>query len=211
MQEEKEEIKLNKVGYKNVAGIDEAGRGPLAGPVVASCVLITNWNINEEILFSVKDSKKLSEKKREYIFDTIQDIPSIAFSVAIIDEKKIDEINIFNATKLAMVEAAKNLSSKHPLDMLLIDGNATIDYHVEQKAIVKADEKIFSCSLASIIAKVTRDRMMYEYAKKYPQYQFEKHKGYGTKNHMDAIKKYGPCEIHRKTFNPVSYYFQTIR
>lgn len=209
--DEREEVKLNKEGYKNVAGIDEAGRGPLAGPVVAACALITNWNIDEKILLAVKDSKKLSEKKREYIFEAIQEIPSIVFDVGIINEKEIDEINIFNATKMAMVEAAKKLSHKHQLDILLIDGNATIDYDIKQKAIVKADEKIFSCSLASIVAKVTRDRIMYEYAKQYPQYQFEKHKGYGTKIHIEAIKKYGPCEIHRKTFAPVSYYFETIK
>jgi len=204
----REEIKLNKKGYNYVAGIDEAGRGPLAGPVVASAVLVADWNINKSLFLEVKDSKKLSEKKREYLFEIITAIPQIKWGIGIIDEKKIDEVNIFQATKLAMAEAAKDLTTKHPLDILIIDGNATIDFPLEQKAIIKADDKIFSCSLASIIAKVTRDRMMYEYAKKYPQYQFERHKGYGTKIHIEAIKKFGPCEIHRKTFNPVSYYYQ---
>jgi ribonuclease HII len=205
---EREEIKLNKKGYNFVAGIDEAGRGPLAGPVVASAVLVADWDINKSLFLEVKDSKKLSEKKRGYLFEIITAIPQIKWGIGIIDEKKIDEVNIFQATKLAMAEAARDLTTKHPLDILIIDGNATIDFPLEQKAIIKADDKIFSCSLASIIAKVTRDRMMYEYAKKYPQYQFEKHKGYGTKIHIEAIKKFGPCEIHRKTFNPVSYYYQ---
>ncbi|MFA5080418.1 MAG: ribonuclease HII [Candidatus Paceibacterota bacterium] len=204
---EREEIKLNKKGYKSVAGIDEAGRGPLAGPVVASAVLITNWNFNKELLSGIKDSKKLSEKKREYLFEIIIATKQIKWGIGIIDEKKIDEVNIFQATKLAMAKAVENLSSKQRPDFLIIDGNSTINFKVEQKAIVKADDKIFSCSTASIIAKVTRDRMMYEYAKKYPEYQFEKHKGYGTKIHMEAIKKFGPCDIHRKTFNPISYYF----
>jgi len=204
----REEIKLNKSGYKYVAGIDEAGRGPLAGPVVAACALVINWNIDKEILNSVKDSKKLSEKKREYIFESVKDLPSIKWGIGIINEKKIDEINILNATKLAMAEAARDLTSKHPIDMLIIDGNALIDFPLEQRAIVKADDKIFSCSLASIIAKVTRDRIMHEYGRQYPQYQFEKHKGYGTKIHMQAIKQHGPCEIHRKTFAPISYYYQ---
>lgn len=205
---EREEIKLNKKGYSFVAGIDEAGRGPLAGPVVASAVLVADWDINKSLFLEVKDSKKLSEKKREYLFEIITAIPQIKWGIGIIDEKKIDEVNIFQATKLAMAEAARDLTTKHPLDILIIDGNTTIDFPLEQKAIIKADDKIFSCSLASIIAKVTRDRMMYEYAKKYPQYQFERHKGYGTKIHIEAIKKFGPCEIHRKTFNPVSYYYQ---
>ncbi|MFA6252520.1 MAG: ribonuclease HII [Candidatus Paceibacterota bacterium] len=202
-----EELKLNKAGYNHVAGIDEAGRGPLAGPVVAACALITDWDIDKVILNSVKDSKKLSEKKREYIFEYIKDLPSIKWGIGIVNEKKIDEINILNATKLAMAESARDLASKHPIDILIIDGNSLIDFPLEQRAIIKADDKIFSCSLASIIAKVTRDRIMYAYASEYPQYQFEKHKGYGTKIHINAIKQYGPCEIHRKTFNPISYYF----
>ncbi|MDD5639785.1 MAG: ribonuclease HII [Candidatus Pacebacteria bacterium] len=205
-----EEIKLNKKGYKAVAGIDEAGRGPLAGPVVASAVLITDWNFNKELLLNIKDSKKLSEKKREYLFEIILATEQIKWGIGIINEKKIDEVNIFQATKLAMIEAIENLKIKKCPDFLIIDGNSTINFKTKQKAIVKADDKVFSCSTASIIAKVTRDRIMCEYAKKYPEYQFEKHKGYGTKIHIEAIKKFGPCNIHRKTFKPISYYFQEL-
>ncbi|MFA6348323.1 MAG: ribonuclease HII [Candidatus Paceibacterota bacterium] len=205
---EREEEKLNKKGYKFVAGIDEAGRGPLAGPVVASVVLITDWNLPEELLLGIKDSKKLSEKKREYLFEIITITKQIKWGIGIVDEKEIDKINIFQATKQAMIKAVIDLKLRQHPDFLIIDGNSTIDLDIRQKAIIKADDKVFSCSTASIIAKVTRDRMMYEYAKIYPQYQFEKHKGYGTKIHIDAIKKFGPCEIHRKTFSPISYYYQ---
>jgi ribonuclease HII len=199
--EERMEKLLNVKGYRNVAGIDEAGRGPLAGPVVACAVIIKNWDIDIELLKNVKDSKKISEKKREFLYEKIIKSSHIEWGIGIVDEKMIDQINIFQATKLAMIDAVKNLSSK--ADFLIIDGNATIDYPITQKAVIKADDKIFSCSTASIIAKVSRDRMMYEYAKIYPQYGFEKHKGYGTKAHIDAIQNFGPCPIHRRTFNPI--------
>jgi len=203
---EKIEKLLNQKGFKSVAGIDEAGRGPLSGPVVASAVSIIDWNMDEEILIGVKDSKKLSEKKRDYLYGMIVESPYIKWGLGIIDEKLIDKVNIFEATKLAMIEAVNDLSKKIVPDFLIIDGNATIDYDVRQKAVIKGDDKIFSCSLASIIAKVSRDKMMYEYAKMYPQYGFEKHKGYGTKTHIDAIRNFGPCPIHRRTFNPVSLF-----
>ncbi|MDD4410017.1 MAG: ribonuclease HII [Candidatus Pacebacteria bacterium] len=203
---EKIEKLLNQKGFRNVAGIDEAGRGPLAGPVVASAVIITDWDMDKEILTGAKDSKKLSEKKRDYLFGMIMESSCIEWGLGIVDEKMIDKINIFEATKSAMIEAVDDLSKKIVPDFLIIDGNATINYDVRQKAVIKGDDKIFSCSIASIIAKVSRDRMMYEYAKTYPQYGFEKHKGYGTKFHIDAIRNFGPCPIHRRTFNPVSLF-----
>lgn len=203
MEDIKTEKLLNQKGFKNVAGIDEAGRGPLAGPVVASAVIIVDWNLDRELLEGVKDSKKLSEKKREFLYEKIKETKQIEWGIGIIDEKVIDKVNIFQAAKLAMIEAVKNLDKRLKVDFLIIDGNATIDYPISQEAVIKADDKVFSCSVASIIAKVSRDRMMYEYAKKYPQYGFEKHKGYGTQMHINALQNFGACPIHRRSFNPV--------
>lgn len=203
---ERVEKLLNAKGFKNVAGIDEAGRGPLAGPVVASAVIVTDWVMDIDIINDTKDSKKISEKKRKIIFDKIMLSPHIKWGIGIVDEKIIDKINIFEATKLAMQEAVKDLEKTMKPDFLIIDGNATIDYPITQKAVIKGDDKIFSCSLASIIAKVSRDALMYKYAETYPEYGFEKHKGYGTKIHIDAIQKFGPCSIHRRTFNPVTLF-----
>ena len=197
---------LNEKGFKSVAGIDEAGRGPLAGPVVACAALILDWKEQNEVIRKIKDSKKLSEKRRIEIVEKLHNYNFAKWGIGIVNEKVIDEINIFQATKLAMVEAVKDLSNSITPDFLIIDGNTTIDYEVRQKAVVGADNKITSCSLASIIAKVTRDNMMYEYAKQYPRYGFEKHKGYGTKIHIEAIQQFGPCPIHRRTFNPVSLF-----
>jgi ribonuclease HII len=197
---------LNGKGYANVAGIDEAGRGPLAGPVVASAVIVTDWDMDISILEGVKDSKKISEKKRKILFEKIRECPQIRWGVGIVNEKIIDKINIFEATKLAMQSAVKDLSRSLQPDFLVIDGNTLIDYPIAQKAVIKADNSVFSCSAASIIAKVSRDELMLKYAEIYPNYGFEKHKGYGTKFHIDAIQQFGPCEIHRKTFNPVSLF-----
>ena len=193
-----EEKKLWKKGYKFVAGIDEAGRGPLAGPVVAAAVIL-----NGKILKQIKDSKKLSEKQREEIFKKIKNCPEILWGIGIVSEKVIDKINILEATKLAMQKAVKNLNS----DFILIDGNFKINSEIPQKSIIKGDQKVFSISAASIIAKVTRDRLMQKYHKKYPQYGFDKHKGYGTKKHFEALEKFGACKIHRKTFYPVDKLF----
>ncbi|BFT94627.1 MAG: ribonuclease HII [Minisyncoccus archaeiphilus] len=206
LPEERVELLLNAKGFKFVTGVDEAGRGPLAGPVVACAATVLDWNMDEEVLKWVKDSKKLSEKRRDFLYEKVKDCQEIRWGIGIVDEKKIDEINIFQAAKMAMVEAVNDLSKKVIPDFLIIDGNTTINYKVRQKAVIKGDSKIFSCSLASIIAKVTRDKIMYDYVKQYPHYGFEKHKGYGTKAHIDAIQAFGPCPIHRRTFNPVSLF-----
>lgn len=179
---------------KIVAGIDEAGRGPLAGPVVCACVIMPLTR--ENIIDGINDSKKLSEKKRELLFDKIIE-KAISYSIIEIDEKTIDEINILNATKLGMKKALENLKVKP--DVVLIDA-VKIDTNILQENIIKGDAKSYNIAAASILAKVYRDRLMVEISKKYPEYGFEKHKGYGTKVHVEALKKYGKCEIHRNTF-----------
>ncbi len=213
----REEKKLWKKGIKRVVCLDEAGRGPLAGPVVAAAVMINpkkfreKWRLNFRY---VKDSKKLSSKKREEIFEILKKDKKIEWGIGKVSERVIDKINIFEATKLAMKRALKNLekklqrtvlckSKKRLVDFLILDGNFKLDLEIPQKPIVKGDEKVFSCALASILAKVKRDKIMEKYAKKFPKYHFEKHKGYPTKLHLRMLKKYGPCKIHRKSFLPV--------
>ncbi|MFA5087104.1 MAG: ribonuclease HII [Candidatus Paceibacterota bacterium] len=201
------EKKLWKQGYKLVAGIDEAGRGPLAGPVVAGAVLVLSDNLGKELFALIKDSKQLSEKQRQAAYDMLIKEPNIIFGIGKVNEKEIDKINIFQATKLAMKKAVDDLikkTNKHP-DCLIIDGKHKINMDVEQKPIIKADTKIFSCSAASIIAKVTRDKLMDKFHKQYPEYGFAQHKGYGTKLHFAMLKKHGACKIHRKTFAPIKY------
>jgi len=199
------EKKLWRQGYKIIVGIDEAGRGPLAGPVVAGAVAIIDKKINKNIFSLIKDSKKLSEKQREKAYQAILEQSWLAFGVGKVSEKIIDKINIFEATKLAMIKAVANLEKKIKIspDYLILDGNQKINLPIKQQAIVKADAKIFSCSASSIVAKVTRDRLMCQFDKKYPIYGFAKHKGYGTKDHIRAIKKNGPCFIHRFSFAPI--------
>ena len=181
-------------GYKVVCGIDEAGRGPLAGPVHAAAVILP---IGLEIE-GLNDSKKLSEKKREQLFDVICE-KAIDYSIGVATEKEIDEINILNATFLAMHRAVEGLKIKP--DYALIDGNRypKIPF-VTEETVVKGDAKSMSIAAASILAKVSRDRFMLEKAKEYPEYCFEKHKGYGTKVHYEAIKEFGPSPMHRLTF-----------
>lgn len=188
-----EENAISK-GFKTICGIDEAGRGPLAGPVYAAAVILP---LGLEIT-GLNDSKKLSEKKREELFDVICE-KAVDFSIGIADEKEIDEINILNATFLAMKRAVDGLKIKP--DYALIDGNRYPRIGgVTEETIVKGDGKSMSVAAASILAKVSRDRYMLEIAEKYPQYCFEKHKGYGTKLHYEMLEKYGISPVHRKSF-----------
>lgn len=181
-------------GYELICGVDEAGRGPLAGPVYAAAVILPKGHIVE----GVNDSKKLSEKKRELLFDKIID-ECVCYSIGTASEKEIDEINILQATYLAMKRAVDGLEIVPQL--ALIDGNRIPPLNAsDAKAIVKGDAKSASIACASILAKVSRDRYMLKMAEKYPEYQFEKHKGYGTKLHYEMIEQFGICEIHRKTF-----------
>lgn len=181
-------------GYELICGVDEAGRGPLAGPVYAAAVILPKGHIVE----GINDSKKLSEKKRELLFDKIID-ECVCYSIGTASEKEIDEINILQATYLAMKRAVDGLEIVPQL--ALIDGNRIPPLTAsDAKAIVKGDAKSASIACASILAKVSRDRYMLKMAEKYPEYQFEKHKGYGTKLHYEMIEQFGICEIHRKTF-----------
>lgn len=198
----REERKLWKKGVGFVVGIDEAGRGPLAGPVIACAITVPEFLISNFKFLNIRDSKKLSAKQREEIYELLKKNPEVEWGIGRVSEKVIDRINILEATKLAMKRAVKNLEKKCPrVEHLLIDGNFGIDLDINQKAIIKGDQKVFSCAVASIIAKVSRDRMMIKYHKRYPEYGFNKHKGYGTQFHRDVIKKCGFCDIHRKTFH----------
>lgn len=178
-----------------IAGIDEAGRGPLAGPVTAAAVILSPGFFCKQL----KDSKKLSHQQREDLFEVIKE-NSFAYSVVNIAQDKIDLINIRQATLLAMRQAATEVLAKVKSAYFLIDGNMALGEAYLSEAIVKGDDKLACISAASILAKVTRDRLMQEYDTTYPQYGFAKHKGYPTKDHLALIKQYGPCEIHRKTF-----------
>ena len=180
-------------GDKIICGVDEAGRGPLAGPVYAAAVILEKGQTIE----GVNDSKKLSEKKRELLFDKIIN-ECKDYSIGTASEKEIDELNILQATFLAMKRAVDGLSVKP--DCALVDGNQIPNLDCDVTTVVKGDAKSESIAAASILAKVSRDRYMLEMAEKYPQYGFEKHKGYGTKLHYEMIEKYGICDIHRKTF-----------
>ena len=180
-------------GYKVICGVDEAGRGPLAGPVFAAAVILPEGHIIE----GVNDSKKLSEKKRDLLYDKIID-ECICYSVGTASEKEIDEINILQATFLAMKRAVDGLEIKP--DLALVDGNRMPPLDIDAQTIVKGDGKSASIAAASIIAKVSRDRYMLELAEKYPQYEFERHKGYPTKLHYEKIAEYGISDIHRKSF-----------
>ena len=187
------DISQKNESVKIICGVDEAGRGPLAGPVVAAaCILPDNFYLEE-----LNDSKKLTEKKREKIFDIIIK-NALDFSVAMASVEEIEEINILNAAMLAMKRAIDGLEIKP--DLALIDGNTSRGFSLPTKTVVGGDAKSPSIAAASILAKVTRDRMCYEFDKQFPEYGFAKHKGYGTKVHMEAIKKYGVTPIHRRSF-----------
>lgn len=189
----KYETEAQSEGYKSVCGVDEAGRGPLAGPVCAAAVILPQ----KLVIDGVNDSKKLSEKKREKLFDEITE-KAVAYSIAFATVDEIEEMNILNATMLAMKRAVGGL--KTPADFAMIDGNRLPELDIPCRYIVKGDAKSMSIACASILAKVTRDRLLYEYDKAYPLYGFAKHKGYGTKEHREAILKYGPTDIHRLSF-----------
>ena len=199
----KTEKKLFNHGYNFIASVDEAGRGPLAGPVVAACVLIdSKFKINNDELKLITDSKKLSSKKREKLFKVIKE-NVIAVEIGVVNNKKIDQLNILQASFLAMKKAVLGLNKK--VDFVLVDGKFKIpNFSINQAAIIKGDANVFSIAAASIIAKVSRDWLMKEYDKKYPEYLFAKHKGYGTKLHLEKIKEFGPSPIHRLSFAPFS-------
>ncbi len=200
---EAEELRLEKMleyekelyskGYEYICGIDEAGRGPLCGPVVAAAVILKKGDKIE----GVNDSKKLSEKKREKLFEEIKE-RAVAYSVGIVDEKTIDEINILEATRLAMKKAVEGLTTK--AEYALVDAEKKVPIDIPYMPIIKGDALSESIAAASIIAKVTRDRMIVELDSKYPEYNFAKNKGYGTKQHTDAIKEHGLCPAHRRSF-----------
>lgn len=192
------ETELYNNGINFIAGIDEVGRGPLVGPVVTAAVILPKDFYDERI----NDSKKLTEKKRELLYDVIME-NAISVGIGISTEDVIDEINILNATKRAMLEAVNNLSVKP--EHLLIDA-VKLNTDIPQTSIIKGDAKSESIAAASIIAKVTRDRMMVELDKIYPEYDFKHNKGYGTKKHIEAIRKYGIIKEHRKTFAPCDEY-----
>ncbi len=188
------ENELRNKGYKYICGIDEAGRGPLAGPVVVASVIMPENSMIE----GVNDSKKVSEKKREKLYDLILE-EAISYGVGIIGQDEIDDINILNATKKGLTVSLKELTQKP--DLIIVDALTNIDtLGTPYESIIKGDAKCYSISAASIIAKVTRDRIMREWDKIYPQYGFAQHKGYGTSAHISSIKEYGPCPLHRKTF-----------
>ncbi len=190
------EEELRRQGYARIAGVDEVGRGPLAGPVVAAAVVLPE----DFDVLGIDDSKKLSEKRREELFDIIVE-KSVAWGVGMVDHRVIDEINILQATKLAMKEAIADLSQKSKApDYVIFDAVEIADLGLPQEAVIKGDSKILAVAAASIVAKVTRDRMMVDYAKEYPGYGFEKNKGYGTKQHYEGIAGQGICPIHRKSF-----------
>lgn len=204
----REEKKLWKKRYRVVIGMDEAGRGSLGGPVVAAAVAINSRFKIKDLTLKIRDSKKLTPKKREELYKILIRHPQIEWGIGKVGPKVIDQLNILEATKLAMQRAVNNLEKKlsenssRTIGFLIIDGNFGINSTLPQKSIIKADEKVFSCIAASIIAKIKRDEMMRRFHKKYPQYGFDKHKGYPTKFHKKQLKKHGLSIIHRKSFKP---------
>ncbi len=182
-----------------VAGLDEAGRGSLAGPVVAAAVSITDFSFLKKLKF--KDSKKMSKAKREEFFNLFSSVKGLKWGIGTVSSLKVDEINVLEATKIAMKRALYDLSKKgiNP-DILLIDGNFFLGTDIFEKPVIRGDEIIASCKIAGIVAKVSRDKIMKDYSYEYPEYSFDKNKGYGTKFHVKAIERLGLCPIHRKSF-----------
>ncbi len=187
------EEKMSAKGFKLIAGVDEVGRGPLAGPVCCACVIMPL----DDIIPGIDDSKKVSEKKREQLFELIKE-KAICYNIEFVDEKTIDSINILQATKVCMANAINNMAVMP--DIVLVDAVKGLDTTVPTLPIIHGDALSYNIAAASILAKVTRDRLMVELSTKYPEYGLEKHKGYGTKVHIEALKKYGPTPIHRKSF-----------
>lgn len=193
----KYEKELYSKGLKYIGGVDEVGRGPLIGPVVAACVVLPK----DFILEGLNDSKKLTEKKREQFYEYIIN-HALAHGIGIVGPEEIDELNIYQASKKAMILAIEEVQKKINLEHVLIDA-VPLSIDISTTSIIKGDSKSISIAAASVIAKVTRDRMMYELDKKYPEYQFGKHKGYPTKLHLSLIKKYGLIDGYRKSYGPV--------
>ena len=191
------ENKLYKQGINYIGGVDEVGRGPLVGPVVAACCVLPK----DFVLEGLTDSKKLSEKKRNVFFDYIKD-NCICYGIGVVEPEIIDEVNIYQATKIAMKQAISKVEEQIDLEHVLIDA-MPLDLDIPTTSIIKGDSKSISIAAASVLAKVTRDSMMYELDKKYPQYGYSSHKGYPTKKHLEAIHKYGLIEGYRKTYGPV--------
>ena len=198
----KYERELRDNGIKFIAGVDEVGRGPLVGPVVAACVVLPK----EFNLDGLTDSKKLSEKKRDFYFEEVKR-QALGYGIGIIDEKKIDEVNIYEATKLAMKEAIEECKKMCQIEHVLIDA-MPLELDVPTTSIIKGDLKSITISAASVIAKVTRDRMLDELHEKYPMYDFKKNKGYPTKKHLEAILEYGIIDEHRRSYGPVKNYLE---
>lgn len=184
-------------GFRHIAGVDEAGRGPLAGPVVAAAVVLPEGLL----ITGLTDSKQVPEEERERLFEVILS-QAVCYGIGIVDERTIDEVNILQATIIAMKRAVQQLSP--PPDYLLLDAVTLPRVPLPQKPLIKGDYRSHSISAASILAKVTRDRLMLKLHERFPQYNFQNHKGYGTKEHLSLLRKYGPCEAHRKTFHPVA-------
>ena len=196
----KYERELREKGVTLIAGVDEVGRGPLVGPVVAACcILPETFNLD-----GLTDSKKLSEKKRDFFFEEIKK-QAISYGIGIVSAKKIDEVNIYEATKIAMKEAISNMPVKP--EHILIDA-MPLELDIPTTSIIKGDLKSITISAASVLAKVTRDRMLYELDKEYPMYDFKNNKGYGTKKHLEAIESFGVIDEHRRSYSPVSDYIE---
>jgi ribonuclease HII len=187
------ENELRAQGMKLICGVDEAGRGPLAGPVYAAAVILPE----NTVIDGLNDSKKLTEKKREELFDVIRD-RALDFGIASASQQEIDDVNILNAVYLAMNRAVRQMRTAP--DLLLIDGNRDKGIEGPSRCVVKGDATCACIAAASVLAKVSRDRFMYEMAERFPQYGFEKHKGYGTALHYEKLREFGPCELHRKSF-----------
>lgn len=191
---------IRQKGYKAIAGVDEAGRGPLAGPVVAAACILPE----QDFELNVDDSKKLSARQRFNLFQLLISHPGVSYGIGIVSADEIDKINILQATLAAMSRAVADLPVNKRPDYLLIDGNAALKQaDIPNEAVIGGDAKSLSIAAASIIAKETRDRLMLEFHAKWPHYGFDKHKGYGTAKHLDALRNHGPCPIHRLSFAPV--------